>query len=118
MINIRIQIIIAALILCFLAIIITMIRNKSLELRYSLAWISVGCGIFILDLFPGLMEHLAELMGIASPVNMLFFLGFCFSLVIIFVLTIAISRMSVRIKELAQELALYEKEKEESNVKK
>ena len=110
--NIRIQIIIAVLVICFLLIIISMIRNKSLELRYSLAWIIVGGGILILDLFPGLMETLAELMGIASPVNMLFFLGFCFSLVIILVLTIAIS---VRIKNLAQEIALYEKEEKEEN---
>ena len=110
--NIRIQIIIAVLVICFLLIIISMIRNKSLELRYSLAWIIVGGGILILDLFPGLMETLAELMGIASPVNMLFFLGFCFSLVIILVLIIAIS---VRIKNLAQEIALYEKEEKEEN---
>ena len=45
----------------------------------------------------------------ASPINMLFFLGFCFSLVIIFVLTVAISRVSIRMKQLTQELALYEK---------
>jgi len=37
---------------------------------------------------------------------MLFFFGFCFALVIIFVLTMALSRMSIRIKELAQEIAL------------
>lgn len=109
--NVRIQVIIAILVLCFLLIIGGMIRNKSLELRYSLAWIAVGCGILVLDLFPGLMEHLAQLLGIASPVNMLFFLGFCFSLIIILTLTIAMSRMSVRIKNLAQEVALYEKEK-------
>lgn len=109
--DIRIQIIIAILVICLLLVIVSMIRNKALELRYSLAWILVGCGILILDLFPGLMEVLAKLMGIASPVNMLFFLGFCFSLVIILVLTIAMSRMSVRIKNLAQEIALYESEK-------
>lgn len=106
--NVRIQVIIAVLVLCFLLIIITMIRNKSMELRYALAWIAVGCGILILDLFPGLMEHLARLLGIASPINMLFFMGFCFSLIIILTLTIAMSRMSVRIKNLAQEIALYE----------
>lgn len=111
--NIRIQLIIAVLVICFLFIIISMIRSKFLELRYSLAWIFVGCSILILDLFPSLIETLAELMGIASPVNMLFFLGFCFSLVIILVLTVVISRMSVQIKNLAQEIALYEKEKEE-----
>lgn len=119
MMNIRIQIIIAVLIIIALIVIINMIRKKALELRYSLAWLAVGAGVLILDLFPGFMEWLSDLMGIASPVNMLFFLGFCFSLIIIFILTIAISRMSVRIKNLAQELALinknYQIDREESH---
>lgn len=119
MMNIRIQIIIAVLIIIALIVIINMIRKKALELRYSLAWLAVGAGVIILDLFPGFMEWLSGLMGIASPVNMLFFLGFCFSLIIIFILTIAISRMSVRIKNLAQELALinkkYQIDREESH---
>lgn len=112
--NIRIQVIIAVLIVIVLCVIINMIRKKSLELRYALAWLFVGSGVLILDLFPGLMSWLAKLLGIASPINMLFFLGFCFSLGIVFVLTLAVSRMSNRIKELAQELALYKKEVEKS----
>lgn len=69
----------------------------------------VGFGTLILDLFPGVMMGLAKFMGIEVPSNMLFFLGFCFALIIIFVLTIAVSRMSIRIKNLTQEMALYEK---------
>ena len=108
--NIRLQIIVAVIILLALAVIINMIRKKALELRYALAWLLVGGGVLILDTFPGIMEKLAEVLGIYSPVNMLFFMGFCFSLIIIFVLTVAVSRMSVRIKELTQELALHEAE--------
>lgn len=111
--NIRIQIIVAVFIIIALGVIINMIRKKSLELRYALSWLAVGLGVLVLDLFPRLVEWLSKSMGIASPVNMLFFLGFCFSLCIIFVLTIAVSRMSLRIKELAQELALYKKGREE-----
>ena len=110
--NIRIQIIIAVFILGALAIIVNMIRKKALELRYALAWLAVGASVLLLDIFPRLMEIISEMLGIASPVNMLFFFGFCFSLIIIFVLTIAVSRMSIRIKELAQEIALYKKDKE------
>lgn len=109
--NIKIQIIVADFIILALAYIVNMIRKKALELRYALAWIGVGIGVLVLDIFPGLMEVISKILGIADPVNMLFFLGFCFSLIIIFVLTVAISRMSIRIKELAQELALYKKEK-------
>ena len=104
--NIRIQIIIAIGVLVALSVIVNMIRQKKLELRYALAWLFVGCGVLILDCFPWLIDWMSKQLGIASPVNMLFFLGFCFSLVIIFVLTVAISRMSIRIKQLAQEVAL------------
>ena len=107
--NIRIQIIIGIAVILALGVIINMIRNKRLELRYALAWLIVGGGIFILDCFPQLITWMARKLGIASPINMLFFLGF--SLMIIFVLTVAVSRASIRIKELAQELALYEKGK-------
>lgn len=107
--NIRIQVIIAIVIVLSLCVIVNMIRKKALELRYALAWLFVGIGTLILDLFPGLMTGLSNLMGIKVPSNMLFFLGFCFALIIIFILTIAVSRMSIRIKNLTQEMALYEK---------
>ena len=107
--NIKIQIIVGIIVVLALIIIINMIRQKKLELRYALSWVCVGIAVLILDCFPQLITWLSEAVGIASPVNMLFFFGFCFSLVIIFGLTIAISRMSIRIKELAQEIALYEK---------
>ena len=107
--NIRIQIIIGVIVIFALCIIVNMIRDKKLELRYALAWLGVGIAILVLDCFPQVITWLAIKVGIASPINMLFFLGFCFSLVIIFILTVAVSRSSIRIKQLAQELALYEK---------
>lgn len=108
--NIRIQIIVSVIVLLALGVIVNMIRQKKLELRYALSWLGVGVAILILDCFPQLITWLSEKVGIASPVNMLFFFGFCFSLMIIFVLTVAVSRMSIRIKELTQELALFEKQ--------
>lgn len=116
--NVRIQIIIAIFIIIALIVIVNMIRRKSLELRYALAWLVVGISVLILDLFPGAMEWLSKMMGIALPSNMLFFLGFCFALGIIFILTVAVSRLSIRIKNLTQELALYEKRQEEKEEKK
>ena len=106
--NIRIQIIMGGIVIFALCIIVNMIREKKLELRYALAWLGVGIAILVLDCFPQVITWLAIKVGIASPINMLFFLGFCFSLVIIFILTVAVSRSSIRIKQLAQELALYE----------
>lgn len=111
--NLRIQIIIAIVIIIALFVIVNMIRKKALELRYALTWLGVGAIVLVLDVFPGIMGWLAKIMGITLPSNMLFFLGFCFSLAIIFGLTIAVSRMSIRLKNLTQEMALYMKREED-----
>lgn len=107
--NIKIRLIIATGVIVALAIIINMVRKRKLELKYVLSWLIVGVGILLLDAFPSLLNSFACVCGVAVPINMLFFLGFCFSLAIIFTLTVTVSRMSLRIKDLAQEIALYEK---------
>lgn len=111
--SVKIQIIIAVLIISALIVIIDMIRKKRLELSYALSWLLVGIGVLILDIFPQLIKTISEKIGIVSPVNMLFFFGFCFSLIIIFVLTIAVSKLSIKIKQLAQQIAIYEKKEKE-----
>lgn len=115
--NSRIQIIVAIVIIIALCVIINMIRRKALELRYALTWLCVGGIVLILDLFPGIMSVLSGGMGIEVPSNMLFFLGFCFLLAIIFGLTVAVSKMSTRINDLTQEIALYMKREEKEEVK-
>ena len=111
--SVKIQIIIAVLIICALIVIIDMIRKKRLELSYALSWLLVGIGVLILDIFPQLIKTISEKIGIVSPVNMLFFFGFCFYLIIIFVLTIAVSKLFIKIKQLAQQIAIYEKKEKE-----
>lgn len=111
--NIKAQIIISIIIILGIVYIINMVRKKALELRYSLTWLGVGICILILTFFPQIMNKISAIMGIASPMNMLFFLGFCFSLTIIFSLTISASKMSIQIKDLTQEIALYKKEQNE-----
>lgn len=113
--HIRIQLIIIAIVIIALIALINMIRKNKLELKYALLWFALGIGVFIFACVPGLMNLLAELMGISSPINMLFFIGFCFSLIIIFSLSVAVSRASNRMKKLTQEVALLKKEIKEKN---
>ena len=87
--------------------------EKAYALIPELSWLLVGIGVLILDIFPQLIKTISEKIGIVSPVNMLFFFGFCFSLIIIFVLTIAVSKLSIKIKQLAQQIAIYEKKEKE-----
>lgn len=107
--SLRIQLIIAAAIVIILIIIFSMIRNNIIDLKYALIWLTVGTMILFLDLFPQLMEVMAAYLGVDLPINMLFFFGFCFSLLIIFVITIILSVLSRKVKRLTQEIALLNK---------
>lgn len=106
MMTLQIQIILIVFILLFLLVILNMIRKRELELKYALSWFIMDLALIILVCIPNTMEKLAELLGIYSPVNMVFFLGFVFSLIVIFVLTVTLSRMSSRVRRLAQIVAM------------
>ena len=120
MMTVKIQIIIGVCLVIGLAAIINMIRRRRLELKYALSWLMAIVFVLVLDCFPTLLTRISLMLGIWAPVNMIFFLGFCFSLLIIFTLTVTLSRMSERVRRLSQAVALNEekieklmKEKEE-----
>ena len=104
----KIQIIIGFFLLIGFLIIVQMVKKRKLELKYALSWLGAILFVFIFDCFPILLNKLSGLLGIWAPVNMIFFLGFCFSLLIIFILTVTLSRMSERVRKLSQAIALNE----------
>ena len=113
MMTVRLQVVIAAAILVVLAVLVNMIRRKSLELKYALPWMLVMAALFVFACAPQLLNVVSEFLGIYAPVNMILFLGFCFSLLIIFSLTVALSRLSNSVRTLDQIVALNEKKLEE-----
>ena len=108
MMTVKLQITILLALVVALAAIVNMIRRKSLELKYALSWLFALAAVAIFAAFPRAMVVMARFLGIDAPVNMIFFLGFCFSLVIIYVLTVSLSRMSTKMRRLTQIIALNE----------
>lgn len=107
--ELKLQIIIAIVIIIGIIYIISLIRKNRLDLKYALSWLIVAFFVLLIDCFPILMESLAEILGIASPINMMFFIGFLFSLMIILTLTVAVSIAAGGVKRLTQKVALLEK---------
>lgn len=106
--TLKIQVIVAVVILLGLAGIANMVRKEALDIKYALSWLTVGALVLVLDIFPGLMQSLVHLLGIEIPVNMMFFFGFCFTLFLTFTLTVKVSRQEEQIKRLTQETGLLE----------
>lgn len=109
----KLQIIAAVILIAALLFIVNMIRKRTLELKYALAWILVLALVLLVDLVPAILNVVSYFFGIATPVNTLFLLAFCFSIVLIFVLTVTVSRLSERIRQLSQAAALTEAKVEE-----
>ena len=106
MLSIKARILIVAGLLLLLAVIINMVRKRRLELKYVLAWLIADLALIFFAIFPQSMMGMAQLLGIYSPVNMIFFLGFVFLALIIFSLTVALSRATANQRRLAQYAAL------------
>lgn len=104
----KVRIVIMAVLLIGLIAIVNLIRKRSLELKYALTWLLLGTGLLVVVLVPQLLDAIATFFGIYNPMNMVFFLGFLFSIIVIFGLTMSLSRNSDRIRKMAQITALNE----------
>lgn len=107
--NIKLQIFIIVICICFFLFVGNLLRKKKIDFKYALGWFALVFIILILTIFPNTLVWMASKIGIASPVNMLFFFGLCLSLCMIFSLSISLSHANDSIKKLAQELAILKK---------
>ena len=109
----QLRVILIILILITIIGFIGQIKKKNLELRYTLSWLSLLFVLLLVAIFPGILQWFTSIFGIELPINMIFFLGFIFTLLIVYRLTAAVSKMSREITNLTQKLALLDKEDNE-----
>lgn len=93
-----------------LASIILMIRKEKLDIKYSVLWIVTSVIFIIFAIFPSIPKLFSKLIGIYEPTNAVFLALILFELCINFSLTVALSKQSAKVKDIAQALALLEKE--------
>jgi hypothetical protein len=108
MMTLKLRLIIIFVILLGVAFIVNLIRKRRLELKYALTWMILAVGLLVIVLIPGLLEKLAVALGIYNVMNMVFFVGFIFAIILIFGLTMSMSRNSDRVRKMAQYIALNE----------
>lgn len=108
--TLRLQVIILVCMAVAVIYIVNLIRGKRMDFRYALGWLFIIFCIAVLTIWPVLLQKLAAVLGIASPMNMLFFFGFCFAVMVIFSLSMTISHLSDKVKKLSQEIAIIRKD--------
>lgn len=110
MMSLRLQLGIIFVMLIVAGSIVHFLRRKRMDFRYALAWLFVDFIIVILALFPQAMVWMSEILGVASPVNMVLFVGLCLALVVIFSLSMTVSRLADKVRKLSQEIAIIRKD--------
>jgi hypothetical protein len=113
--SLKFRVILLILLIATFVVLVMQIRKKKLQLQYSMNWMAMLVILIIIAIFPELLQWLAMVTGVELPINLVFFLGFCFVLLIVYSLTAAVSKLSNENKELAQKVALLEKQMKEEN---
>jgi hypothetical protein len=104
--NTTLQIILIISSVLFFFFICNMVRNKKLELRYALVWILTSLTFVILSIFPTVLKFISKVLHIKEPVNTLFLSIIFFLILIVFTLTMSLSRNANRVKTLTQEIGI------------
>jgi hypothetical protein len=89
-----------------LVIIFELMRRRQLREKYALLWGAVAIVVVPLALFPRLLDAVTSVVGVASGVSLVLFLGLVFLLVLSLHLSWEVSALEEETRTLAEEIAL------------
>ena len=95
--------------LLYFVVLVILLKNGRLALKYSLLWIFSGVLFWIAVAFPDLLVFVTSFIGIEVPTNGLFAISILFVILILMSLTVIVSEINIRIKTLVQKISLMEK---------
>ncbi len=100
------RIVAAVIAIFFMFLILDLIRRDRLQERYSVIWFVAGLGMLAGAAFPGLLELLADAMGVRNTNVALFSVVLLLLLGLALNFSVIMSRQAAQITRLAQERAI------------
>ena len=92
-----------------LAVIFCLLKRGLMSVKYSLLWLLLAVCLVIAAAVPYTVFVLRDLLDVQMPVNLIFLLMFCFVLVVLLSLSVAITQLAEKCKRLTQANAILEK---------
>lgn len=102
--NLRILLIVFSLLL--LIMVLKLISNRRLPIKYSLIWIISAFLIMIVGVFPYLVTSVTKMFGFVATSNFVIGILLALLLAITLILTVIVSNQKNQIKRLVQELSI------------
>ena len=106
----RVQLVAVIVIIVLLAFVLELVRRRQLVERYALIWMTAAFALLALAIWRGLLGDLADLLGIASPVNALFLIALGVTFLMLLHFSVVSSRLGEETKILAQEVGRLQQE--------
>ncbi|MBN1397661.1 MAG: DUF2304 domain-containing protein [Bacteroidetes bacterium] len=95
--------------------IIELVRRRKLREEYSFIWLMAGFAFILIAVQSDVLDYLSGLIGIALPVNTLFFVALVFIVLLCLYFSLRISALTTQVKNLAQQIALLQAKEEGNN---
>ena len=106
--ELRVILVIACVLTC--AYTLRKIKKSQMLIEDSLFWIIISFGLVLLSAFPGLADRISTLIGIGSTVNCVFLVIIFILILKTFLLTLKVSQLEEKVKNLVQRLAIQRNE--------
>ena len=90
--------------------VIDLLRRGVLREKYAVLWLFFSGAALLLAIFPAILVWLTGVLGVAEPVNLLFFVTIVLLVLVSVQLSYELSRHEARIRRLAEEVALLQEE--------
>ena len=90
--------------------VIDLLRRGVLREKYAVLWLFFSGAALLLAIFPAVLVWFTGVLGVAEPVNLLFFVTIVLLVLVSIQLSYELSRHEARIRRLAEEVALLQEE--------
>lgn len=109
MIPFTLRVTLSIAVICYFILILYYLKKRMLELKYTLLWLAAGVVMGVMIFFPELLVWFVGILGIESNMNGLYVLSIAFIVAILMTLTSIVSRQTMKIRTLIQEMSMMEK---------
>ncbi|MDH3306775.1 MAG: DUF2304 domain-containing protein [Acidimicrobiia bacterium] len=109
----RAQVLVVVIAVLGLVAILWLVRRRTLKERFALLWIGIGIGMVGVVAVRPWLDSLSDALGIRSGTSTLFTLAILFLLGLVLYLSIVVSALEEKIRDLAEAVALVNREFEE-----
>lgn len=106
---------IVLILVCLLTFLLMMrkIRQAKVQIEAAIFWMTLALVLVVFSIFPGTADFAARVLGIYSTANFLFLFIIFLLIIKVFNMTLQMSQLETKVKELVQQMALEAKKHEE-----